>query len=503
MSWLLGEGVTASLFAYPDPAIGGGYFLMIAGVPGRVPAAENAIRREVTLVLDRSGSMRGEKWDQAHEAALQVIAGLGENEHFNIITFGTGVDTLFAKPAARNADTEKAAHTFLNNMRPNGGTNIYEALVEALRPEPAEDMLPMVLFLTDGLPTIGQTKEKEIRDLAAKHNKHNRRIFSFGVGTDVNAPLLEALSDQTRAAPTFVSAGEDVEVKVADVARRLRGPILASPRIEPPRDDAGGVRVLETMPRLLPDLFEGDQLVLLGRYMGEAPLKFRLNGNFTGAMKEFEFTFSLDKATTRNSFVPRLWAGRRVAELIDDIHMAGQLDNSPDRIDPKFKEAVDEIVRLSTEFGILTEYTAFVALEGTDLSKRAEINRQAWGNLQSRGQNVRSGEGGISQSSNAAEMKRQVRENKRNDWYDDKLNRVAVGDVQQMNDRAFFKRGERWVDSKVVNDAEVKPDVTVKVGSDEYVKLVERLKELGREGSVALKGEIIIELDGKKILIQP
>ncbi|MBK8206875.1 MAG: VWA domain-containing protein [Planctomycetes bacterium] len=503
ISWLLGDGVTASLFAYPDPAQGGGYFLMVAGVPAKAPDADNAIRREVTIVLDRSGSMRGEKWEQAKESVLQVIASLRDGEAFNVVTFSNGVDTLFAKPQLRSKDTEKSAAEFLTALRPNGGTNIHDALVEALRPAPIEGTLPMVLFITDGLPTIGNTQEKTIRELAAQHNAHKRRIFSVGVGTDVNAPLLEALSDVTRAAPTFVAPGENVEVKVGDIARRLKGPVLADPIVDLPRDSSGGVRVIEHMPGLLPDLFEGDQLVLIGRYTGDAPVTFTLRGNYLGKERTFDFTFSLDNATTKNAFVPRLWAARRVAQLIDGIRMAGADTSTPDKIDPRFKEVVDEIVRLSTEFGILTEYTAFLALEGTDLSRKTEVQNEAWSNLQSRGQQQRSGNSGWSQSNNAADMKRASKENKRNEYYDDKLNRVSVGVVQQMNDRVYFKKGTRWVDTRLVEKPELKPDQTIKLGSDEYVKLIERLTELGREGTAAIEGEIIIEVDGKVILVQP
>lgn len=500
-SWLLGEGVTASMFAYPDPARGGGYFLMVAGMPAK--ADESAIQREVTIVLDRSGSMRGEKWDQAKESVLQIIASLRQGEHFNVITFSNGVDSLFAKPQPRTSDAEKTATEFLNALRPNGGTNIHDALVEALKPAPAEGALPMVLFITDGMPTIGNTSEVDIRTLAATHNKHKRRVFSVGVGVDLNAPLLESLSDLTRAAPTFIAPGENVEVKVGDITRRLKGPVLADTLLDLPRGDAGGIRVLDHMPSLLPDMFEGDQLVLVGRYLDDQPLTFSVRGNYLGAPRSFDFTFSVANATTKNSFVPRLWASRRVAQLIDQIRMAGADTSRPDQIDPKFKEVVDEIVRLSTEFGILTEYTAFLGLEGTDHSKRSEVNAQAWNNLQERGQQQRSGNSGWSQSSNAADMKRQGKENKRNEYVNDKLERVSVGEVQQLNDRAYFKKGERWVDTRLVEKTELKPDETIKLGSDEYLKLVERLTALGREGTVAVKGEIVIELDGKVILIKP
>ena len=505
LSYLLaGDGVAASLFAYPDPSIGGGYFMVVAGLPAKLPE-DRKISREVTLVIDRSGSMNGDKWKQAKQGAMQIISGLGEGEAFNLIAYNGQVDKLFKQPVIRTDETEESARGFLDRMRPAGGTNIHDALVEALIQKPLEGKLPMVLFMTDGLATVGATNEVTIRELAAKHNEHKRRIFTFGVGVDVNAPLLENIADTTRATSTFVLPGEDVEVKVGDVFNRLSGPVLASPSLTLPTDKAGAARVTELMPGAMPDMFEGDQLVLLGKYVGSDPLNFKLTGNFLGTERSFDFSFSLDNATTRNAFVSRLWASRKVGMLVDAIRQAGAGSGlSTVEMTPEYQEIVDEIIRLSTEFGILTEYTAFLALEGTDLGKKADVRREAWSNLRNRGMSTRSGAGAVNQSENGAHMKRQTKENKRNEWLDEKLERVAVGDVQQVNDRTYFKRGERWVDARVIEDIEViKPDRTIVAGSDEYLELVKKLEEKGRAGAVAMQGEIIIKVDGEVILIKP
>jgi Ca-activated chloride channel family protein len=499
---LAGDGVAASLFAYPDPSIGGGYFLVVAGLPAKLPV-EHAIKREVTLVIDRSGSMNGDKWKQAKEAAIQIIAGLGADEAFNLIAYNGSVDVLFKQPVLHTDDTEQSARDFLDRMRPAGGTNIHDALVEALIGKPLEGKLPMVLFLTDGLATVGQTSEVTIRDLAGKYNEHNRRIFTFGVGLDVNAPMLENIADATRASSTFVLPGEDVEVKVGDVFNRLKGPVLASPTLDVPREANGATRVTELIPGAMPDLFEGDQLVLLGKYAGSDPLEFKLTGNYLGEQRSFNFRFALDNATTRNSFVSRLWASRKVGMLVDTIRQAGADTTTPISMTARFQEIVDEIVKLSTQFGILTEYTAFLALEGTDLGKKAEVREEAWGNLQRRGMQTRSGAGAINQSENGNEMKRQYKENKRNEWLDEKLDRVAVGEVQQLNDRNYFKRAGRWVDARLLEKADIKPARTIVAGSDEYLALIKTLAEEGRAGAVAVEGEILLQVGDEIILITP
>lgn len=328
ISWLRGgDAVTASLLACPDPETGGGTFLLLAGLPPASTDAPSArkVRREVTLVLDRSGSMRGEKIEQAKEAARQILAGLEPGEAFNLITYNDTVSAFAAAPVVKDRDAERKAVAYIDSLRAGGGTNLHAALAEALRPSPPEGMLPLVLFLTDGLPTAGQTSEVAIRDVALKANPHQRRIFTVGVGVDVNTPLLEKIASASRGAPTFVLPGENVEVKVGQVFRRLKGPTLAAPRVC--ALDASGApdpsRVHDLLPAPLPDLFEGDRLVLLGRYTGDGAIGFELSGEYHGVKRRFRFTFDLDRASTRNAFVARLWASRKIGALVDEIRQSG------------------------------------------------------------------------------------------------------------------------------------------------------------------------------------
>jgi Ca-activated chloride channel homolog len=501
------DGVSASLFVYPDGSKGG-YFLLLAGVPVPAPDKKSAIKREVTLVFDHSGSMRGEKLEQAREAARQVIAGLDEGEAFNIIPFSDSVESFAPAPVVKTAETAKKADEYLKTIVARGGTNIRDALMEALQAKPTQGMLPIVLFLTDGLPTVGQTKEDAIRDDVSRNNPHKRRVFTFGVGTDVNAPLLDKVADMTRACATFVLPKEDVEVKVGQVFKRLVGPVVADPEVAV--IDAAGKpalgRTTDVLPGKVPDLFAGDQLVLVGRYTGDEPLAFRLTGNYLGTPRTFKFSFDLNGATTRNAFVPRLWASRKIAVLTDAITDMGA--RSPAEVakissDPKFKELVQEIVRISTEFGILTEYTAFLAKTGTDLTQRDQILAEAGRNFDTRAVQTRSGMGGINQAANGLTMRNQSQLNFDNGFYDQNMQRVSISNVQQVNDRAFYQRGNRWVDSRLVNDEKAQtPTQTVEFGSEEFKALVAKLAKENRAGSVSLKGEILLDVDGKSVLIK-
>jgi Ca-activated chloride channel family protein len=506
LSYLLqSDGVTASMFAYPDPKVGGGYFLLLAGLPAEMTRNQDTepVKREITLVIDRSGSMRGEKVEQAREAALQIIAGLREGESFNIIIYSNTVEWFSERPVIKDRSTDRAARRYIEGITATGGTNIYDALSAALNQKPTPGTLPLVLFLTDGLPTVGQTSEIAIRDLVTKANPHQRRVFTFGVGFDVNAALLEKIADESRARAEFVLPSEDVEVKVGNVFKRLTGPILASAELcVVDRDGSAALgRTRDILPAKLPDLFEGDRLVVLGQYVGDEPLSFKLQGDYFGKERAFQFGFDFDKASAKNGFVPRLWASRKIAELIDAVRQMGA-DPSASANDPKAKELVDEIVRLSTEFGILTEYTAFLAREGTDLSSVTAVRREAADRLSERALRVRSGMGGVNQGLNSVRQKSQTELNGRNFYYDEHLNEVSISNVQQINDKAYYNRRGRWIDSTLVERENVTPAQVIAFGSQEYFDLAERLAQENRQGSIALTGDILLMVDSKPVLIQ-
>lgn len=509
------DDLAASLMAYPDATVAdgqGGYFLMLAGLPVEAESREK-IRREVIIVIDRSGSMRDKKIAQAREAARQVIEGLSEGEAFNIIDYSDSVAAFAAKPVIKSAETMTQARKYLDSITAQGGTNIHDALIEALRQEPTEGALPMVLFLTDGLPTVGERSEVGIREAAKKANNHKRRIFTFGVGYDVNSPLLSTIAEASRATSTFVLPEEDVEVKVGQVFRRLSGPVLASPTLTILDKDGDKTtrQVRDLMPAALPDLFEGDQLTLLGQYTADEPLRVRLEGDYYGKPRAFEFTFNVDKASTRNAFVPRLWAGRKIAWMIDEIRQAAAEPSSAGT-DARTKELVDEIVRLSTKWGILTEYTAFLATETTvagvpvlrpavdpgNFRTRADLSMQD----RAAAPAGRSGAGSINQEQNLGMMKRSEKQNARNAYIDADMKQVETTAIRQIADQTVYKRGGRWVDASLLAKETEAPDRTVEFGTEEFGSILDRLAASNRQGVLALGGEIYLLIDGQKILVK-
>ena len=493
----------ATLFASPDPTIGGGYFLLVAGAPQS--ERTTPLRREVTLVIDRSGSMAGRKLEQAKAAAQQVLAGLGDGEGIQVIDYGNSIAAAFDRPVAKDATTLARALAHLDAVRPHGGTNLHDALVEALRAPSLPGTLPLVLFLTDGLPTVGPSREADLRRVVETGNPHARRVFCFGVGHDVNVPLLDRIAETTRATTVYVQPDEDVERAVARTFARLDHPVLASPKLTTRGTD---VRIAEVLPAVLPDLFAGDQLVVLGQYRGDADLAFELAGAGADGERRFAFTLPVRSASTRHAFVPRLWATRQIAFLIDALRQEGSDLGGPPALagadplrDPRLGELRDEILRLSARFGVLGEYTAFLAREGSDLGDWRGLVTACSDVLNERAVALRSGKGAVSQGDNLWQQKSQERANYYNCWLDEDRRTVATTAVQQLCDRAFFRRGDRWIDGNSVAAGKIEPDRRVPFGSERFFALLRRLEAEGRAGVLSLRGEILLEVDGENVLV--
>jgi len=513
LSWLMdsGDGPSTSIFACPDERAGGGYLLLVVGLPATVEDAAAVTRREVTIVLDRSGSMAGAKMDQVRAAARQVIEGLDDGEAFNVIDYASTVSSFASGPVVKSPETIDAVRNYLARIRPTGGTNIHDALETALAQPTIGDMLPLVLFLTDGLPTIGATSEVVIRDMVERENPHGRRVFTFGVGEDVNVPLLDRVSELTRASSSYVLPDEDVEVAVAQVFKRLYGPVLSEPVLE--IADMSGARatrlVQEIMPAMLPDLFVDDQLIVVAQYREQSKLTLTLRGDYLGAERAFRITFDPATATTAHAFVPRLWASRRIGFLVDQVRLAGAaaaarpwVANATVLDDPAQREIIDEIVRLSTEHGILTEYTAFLATEGADLENREELTASCAQTLDSRAVRTRTGKGALNQAWNQQSMKGKSTLAYTNRYFDADLNAVEITSVQQLCDRAFFRRGDKWIDSRLVaSGRSLEPDEVVILGTPEHAALLQRFVREGRSGILSLKGMIVLDVDGRTVLV--
>lgn len=487
--------------AYPAENGEDGYFLLVVAPPPGHEAP--TLKREVTLVYDRSGSMAGPKMDQVRAAALQVVEGLEVGEAFNIIAYNEAVRPLFDAPRLVGGATRRDARAFISGVRPSGGTNIHDALLQALDQPGGGGRLPVVLFLTDGLPTVGETVEKRLRDAIAQANRGGSRIFTFGVGTDVNTPLLAGIANRSRAMASFVLPGEDVEMKVVGLFNRLAGPVVADPRLAVrDRDGQAAGRVDDVLPAVMPDLFAGDARVVVGRYHGRKPLQLVVRGEGTDGEVVARVRLDPGKASHNHAHIPRLWATRRIAVLSEAVRDLG-IEGTPSPDDPRVRELIEEITRLSLEHGVLSEYTAFLAREGRSFDARpAEMQAEVYGNYHRRALGPRSGAAAVNQEVNAAKAMSATVVDKSNGYLDEDLQAREVGGVQQVADRTFFRNGRgEWADSRLVGREEAAAE-DVMVGSPAFDHLVDRLVEQSRQSLLALPGDILLVDEGRTFRIR-
>jgi len=358
--YTLAEGaVGASVLSYRP--IGGedGYFLLLASPRVNAPDARPS-PKTVVFVIDRSGSMAGKKIEQAKNALLTVLNNLRDDDMFNIVAYDDRVEPFRPELQRFSSAARAEAERFVANIHEGGSTNIDGALKSALAMIPDDSRPGYVLFLTDGLPTAGEQNELKIAQNGKDANRSRARIFSFGVGFDVNARLLDRLSGGNGGTSEYVRPDQDIEAHVAAFISKMTRPALAGIAVDLP-----GTDINRTYPRDIPDLFEGGQLVWVGRYRNPGKATIKLTGRVGGDRQSFEFPAELagSGGGTGHDFVEKLWAVRRVGFIIDQIDL-----NGPN------KELTAELVTLSTKYGLLTPYTSFLADERVNLHASAANN---------------------------------------------------------------------------------------------------------------------------------
>ena len=337
-----------------------GFALITISPPAVRP---RAVPRDVTFVLDVSGSMNGQKIEQARAAGKQLLRTLSPIDRFRLIDFSSDVRTFRDDFSYATRDNVRAAERYLDDLEAQGSTNISGALDEALSAPTQSGRLPIILFLTDGQPTVGERDANVIANTAAKR-RGSRRVFTFGVGADLNVSLIEQLALEGRGTASFVRPDESVERAVGIVASRLTSPLVTDVRVR-----ADGVRLRKMHPGGPVDIFAGEDLVLLARYDGSGDAIIRVDGQTTNGPVSWASRVHFPDRSRENPFVARLWATQRIGYLSAEKRKNGGS-----------REIDDEIRDLGERFGIPTEFSSYLVVEpgmnGVQrLSRRADLNQ--------------------------------------------------------------------------------------------------------------------------------
>jgi Ca-activated chloride channel family protein len=457
------------------PAREDGFALITLSPPAVAPRATD---RDVTLVLDVSGSMSGVKIKQARAAGQQLLGTLRSSDRFRLIDFSTDVRTFRDEFVYATPENIRAATRYLESLDASGSTNISGALEEALRPKTVAGRLGLVLFVTDGLPTVG---ERDPEAIAARVSdlRGNRRIFSFGVGADLSVSLIERLALEGRGTAHFVRPDESVERAVSIVASRLTNPVVTDMRVY-----ADGVRLLKTHPTQPSDVFAGQDFVMLTRYdNGNGATRIHFEGTTANGPVHWTSRVVLPASSRENSFIARLWATQRVGYLSAEKRRHGGSS-----------EVNDEIRQLGEQYGIPTEFSSYLVLEpGMDPRRRV-------GDMQLNA--VVTGAAGAAPPPPSAPMVFEEARKAAAQRAVTTLSDVDAMDagrrdasVQRAGKRMFSLRDSVWTDVNYKNSMR---KVVIRPYSAAYFKILDLLPEL-RE-SLALGDKVIVA--GKDIAIE-
>lgn len=462
--------IGTTLLTYKPDSATDGFFLLLVTPQVQVQQTQ-VVAKDVILVLDTSGSMEGEKISQARNALKFVLNQLQPNDRFNIVSFATSVESYAdgLRPASERADATR----WVDTLNAGGSTDINRALLEAMS-DADKERPTTIIFLTDGLPTVGETDAQKILDNVSAVTPPNVRLFDFGVGDDVNTFLLDSLTEKHRGTSAYVRPGEDIEETVSAFYAKVSTPILSDLKI-----DFGGIETYDVYPYPLPDLFAGTQLVIAGRYKTGGATKITLSGNLNAQPQSYEYQDLSFNRDGGDDFIAPLWATRKIGYLLAQIRLHGE-----------DKEAVDEITALAIRYGIVTPYTSFLIQQDADVFSQ-QGRTSAGSSVQQNAPSptsAPSGAGAVQDSQTNKALQEA-----------DSAPASSEGALKHVGDKAFIQRAGVWTDTTFVPESMTTTKIAF--GSDAYFQLLEQHPEWSKYVSVG--AQVIFVVNGTAFEITP
>ena len=464
-----------------------GYFLLMIS-PKDDWSGQEYTAKDVVFVVDTSGSMAEEgKMEKARAALLYGVRILRPQDRFNIVSFAGEEHLMEAGMIAADDNGRARGEAFVKALKPVGGTNINQSLLAALSQfiDSDGERPKMLVFMTDGLPTVDETNVNRIVDNVHKAIKPGVRLFTFGVGYDVNTTLLDKLAADNGGVADYVEPKEDLEVKVSNFFSKVNYPVLTDLQL-----DMGGAQTDLVYPRGIPDVFRGSQVMMIGRYSNAADLnsvQLKLTGKSGGTTRTYTYTnLSFPLRSDANEYLPRLWATRRVGWLMEQVRTNGEQ-----------KELRDEIVDLGTRYGIVTPYTSYLALEPNAVSMVNTQNATVGGRFS--GLSTLSAGNAPSATAPKVRMATGADAVKQSKAARAQQEVVIVTDddtrtdaVRRVEGKTFYLINGVWTDSEFKADSHL-PETTLTFGSDAYFDLLKQNPKLGSFFSLGERVVVVFE----------
>jgi len=311
--------------------------------------------REMVFLLDCSGSMSGVPMDASKRFIRQALEELRPNDRFRIIRFSEAASGFSEEALLATPGNIQMAQGYVDKLEGTGGTQMIEGIKAALSPQIPEGYLRMVVFLTDGY--IGN--EAEVIGLLEKE-REDARLFSFGIGSSVNRWLIEELARAGRGVARVVKPDGDAGEAASALADRLQSPVLTDIRV-----DWGDAPVHTDTPTDPPDLFLGESVRIMGKLDAAGSWPVTVHGRIGGEAVSLPVTLAVSESSPRAGALPVIWARSLVEDQMVDY--LSPFNTTEDRT--RIQAA---ITGLGLKYGLMTQWTSFVAVSRTVVNPGGE-----------------------------------------------------------------------------------------------------------------------------------
>jgi len=453
-----------------------GYFAALFAPKIKIDKKEIA-SKNIIFIFDRSGSMSGKKIVQAKAGLKFCMEHLNKNDNFNIIAFSDHQEK-FSKTIVRTSQKNiSRAIDFIKEFDANGGTDIYSSLETGLSYMKGKSQ-NYIIFLTDGLPTVGVRNTQTILKMVKNKNNSSTKIFVWGVGYDVNTHFLDKLANNNQGFSQYVEPQEDIEIKVSNFYSKIQNPFLVNIAFK-----INGIDVYDIFPKDLPDLFAGSQLVVFGRYKNGGKAIMQLNGSLNNKKVTFKQSVDFSANYQSNEMISYIWASRKIGYLTEQVRLN------------RNKELIDEIIRLSKKYGILTEYTSFIA-RADAIGETTNDYKKKFHSLATPAMAEQEGKYAVKQSKKIGGLKK-AKSVRANSYYNRTGEKVVVNNLRNAKQQSFVNNNGVW------NSLDMKKKeaafMTIQTFSDAYFNLIEKYPKIQKY--IALGNNVIFRFNNRLIEI--